>query len=353
MRAHAAPLVMRFGAFGDMVLLTVLLRHLYARFGRPVDVISSGVWTVPLLQGQTGIGQLVTLRSRRTPYWLSADQQRLVRWLRARGAGPTWFCDRDLGVELLHRGGITDGFICDSRLYPWMPGEGFADRYIRLGNESPTALAGQLPPPPQQVERVAHIEVQPSARSELQHWLQARQLCDRPYVIIHPGSRHLRRRWLRSRAGASKYWPEERWAAVVAAVRAELPGHAILLTGMSVETRMNRDIIATAGVSDVHNVANELSIRTLLPLLEGAHSLISVDTGPAHAAAALATPTVALFGTADPILFRPGGATTPAVSLTGTVDGQQNILGISAAQVMQAWMELVRQAGRGSTGSQI
>ncbi|MBV9911907.1 MAG: hypothetical protein JOZ93_04990, partial [Sinobacteraceae bacterium] len=88
-------------------------------------------------------------------------------------------------------------------------------------------------------------------------------------------------------------------------------------------------------------------------LLEGAHSLISVDTGPAHAAAALATPTVALFGTADPILFRPGGATTPAVSLTGTVDGQQNILGISAAQVMQAWMELVRQAGRGSTGSQI
>jgi hypothetical protein len=37
--AERAPLVMRFGAFGDMVLLTVLLRHLYERFGKPVDVI--------------------------------------------------------------------------------------------------------------------------------------------------------------------------------------------------------------------------------------------------------------------------------------------------------------------------
>lgn len=339
---YAAPLVMRFGAFGDMVLLTVLLRHLYARFGRPVDVVSSGVWTVPLLQGQTGIGQLLTLRSRRTPYWLSADQQRLVRWLRARGPGPTWFCDRDLGVELLHRGGITDEYICDSRRYPWLPTEGFADRYIRLGNESPAALAGQLPPPPHEVVRAAQLEVQPRARSELQHWLQMRQLSNRPYVIIHPGSRHLRRRWLRSRAGASKYWPEQRWAAVVAAVRAELPGHAILLTGMSVETRMNREIIATAGIDDVHNVANELSIRTLLPLLEGAHSVISVDTGPAHAAAALATPTVALFGTADPILFRPGGATTPAVAVTGHSEGQQSILGIEVEQVMTTWRELTR-----------
>ncbi len=332
---------MRFGAFGDMVLLTVLLRHLYARFGRPVDVISSGAWTVPLLQGHPCIGQLVTLRSRRTPYWLSAAQQRLVRWLRARGAGPTWFCDRDLGVELLHRGGITDDYICDSRRYPWLPGEGFADRYIRLGNQSPVRLAGQLPAPPQKVVRAAQIEVQPRARHELRQWLQARQLAERPYIIIQPGSRHLRRRWLRSRTGASKYWPEQRWGAVVAAVRAELPAHAILLTGMSVEARMNRDIIAIAGVGDVHNAAN-LPIRTLLPLLEGAHSVISVDTGPAHAAAALATPTVALFGTADPVLFRPGGAITPAIAVTGQIDGQQNILGIEVEQVMTAWRELTR-----------
>jgi hypothetical protein len=36
----------------------------------------------------------------------------------------------------------------------------------------------------------------------------------------------------------------------------------------------------------VHNVADDLPLRRLLALLSMAHSGISVDTGPAHAAAA-------------------------------------------------------------------
>src|SRR5438105_2203269 len=94
--AQLPPLVMRFGAFGDMVLLTILLRHLHARFGKPVDVISSGPWTKELLEGQPSVGRLIVIRSRRMPYWMSFDQRRLVTWLRKRGPGPTWFCDLQL-----------------------------------------------------------------------------------------------------------------------------------------------------------------------------------------------------------------------------------------------------------------
>jgi heptosyltransferase-2/heptosyltransferase-3 len=91
-------------------------------------------------------------------------------------------------------------------------------------------------------------------------------------------------------------------------------------------------------------VANELPVRTLLPLLERAHSMISIDTGPAHAAAALGCPTVAVFGSQNATLYRPGGATTPAVAVTGVVDGAQNILGITAEAVIAAWLDLVRSA---------
>src|ERR1700761_6688104 len=98
--APARPLVMRCGAFGDIVLLTVLLRQLHLRFGQPVDVISSGPWTSPLLECEPAIGRLFILRSRRTPYWLSIQQRQLVTWLRERGAGPTWFCDRGEGRGL-------------------------------------------------------------------------------------------------------------------------------------------------------------------------------------------------------------------------------------------------------------
>ena len=113
-------------------------------------------------------------------------------------------------------------------------------------------------------------------------------------------------------------------------VRDLRPDHAVLLSGTPKESKFNADIMASSAVTDVHNVADDLPIRTLLPLLERAHSMISVDTGPAHAAAALGCPTVSLFGTANAILFRPGGATTAAVALTGTVNGVQNILGITA-----------------------
>jgi ADP-heptose:LPS heptosyltransferase len=342
--AEAPPLVMRCGAFGDMVLLTVLLQQLHARFGKPVDVISSGPWTRPLLEGHAAVGRLFLIRSRRTPYWFSPDQHDLVTKLRERGAGPTWFCDLGAGRDLLRRAGIPDDYICDSTSYPWAPGEGFADRYLRLGNVTPTAFEGLLPPAKPGVSRAARVHIAGPARRELEYWLSRCGLAGRPYLIIHPGSRHVARRWIRPRSGTNKYWPEEHWAEVVRAVRETARDHAILFSGTGAERRLNAQIMRLAGVADTHNIAGEVSIRMLLPLLERADSMISVDTGPAHAAAALGCPTVALFGTADPILYRPGGAVTPAVSLTGQVDGVPSMMGITPEQVIRGWLDLIHPA---------
>ncbi len=343
--AEARPLVMRCGAFGDIVLLTVLLRQLHLRFGKPVDVISSGPWTQPLLEAERAVGRLFILRSRRTPYWLSVQQRRLVAWLRERGSGPTWFADRGEGRRLLALAGIPDDYICDTNTYQWTPGETFADRYLRFGSYTPKAFEGLLPAAKPGIPRAARLNIPPTARHELESWLAERGFAGRQFVMIHPGSRHLARRWLRSRSGASKYWPEDRWARVVRAVRDSCPEHIILFTGTRAERHFNADIIRQAAVADAHNIADRLSVRTLLPLLERAHSMICVDTGPAHAAAALGCPTVALFGTASPDLYRPGGATTPAVALTGSVNGQQNILGIEAERVIDTWRQL-SQTGR-------
>lgn len=331
---------MRFGAFGDMVLLTILLRHLYERFGKPVDLISSGAWTQPLLAGQPWLGRLFIIRSRRTPYLLSLDQQRLVSWLRQRTAGPTWFCDRGLGFNLLERGGIPQDYIFDNREFNWHLDECVADRYIRIGNEAPAGLVGQLPPPRPASSRAAQLFVSDTSRCEADDWLARRNLLGRPYIVVHPGSRHIARRSLRPRQGIDKYWPEARWSKVLQDLRDLRPDHALVLTGTQAELQINAAIVEASGVSDAHNVANELPVQTLLPFLERAHSMVSVDTGPAHAAAALGTPTVALYGTASSVVFRPGGATTHAAALTGVINGKQNILGISVDAVISAWVEL-------------
>jgi heptosyltransferase-2/heptosyltransferase-3 len=342
--ATARPLIMRCGAFGDIVLLTALIRQLHARFGQPVDVIASGGWTLPLLTGQPGVGEVHLVRYRRLPHFLVAEQREVVRWLRRRGPGPTWFCDLRVGREVLRHGGIPENYVVDSRDYPWVPGEHFVDRWIRLAQETAPGLQGIAPPPGPRVPSTAVIEIDSAARSKLDAWLQARGI-EMPFIVFQMGSRRSKPRWWSRRTGRNKYWPEERWVQVVRAIREQHRDHDILLLGAGREFELNESVQQRAAVPGVYNVADNLPIPILLPLLERAAGMISVDTGPAHAAAALGCPTVSLFGDADPHLYRPGGPHTPAVTLTGTSTdpkrlGQPDIAGISVDRVLDAWRNL-------------
>ncbi|HEY1284394.1 MAG TPA: glycosyltransferase family 9 protein [Steroidobacteraceae bacterium] len=335
------PLVMRCGAFGDMVLLTALLRQLQLRFGEPADLISSGSWTVPLLEGQPGVGEIFLIQSRKTPFWLTPRQRALAKWLRARGAGPTWFCDPgEAGRDLLRRGTIPDDHVCEDRAVPWVPGEHFVDRWIRFAQMTPPAFEGRVPVTSATVPRAAALEISASAGAVLEPWLARRGLSGRELLLVQAGNKRTMRRGARQRATNTKYWPEERWAAVIRVIREERPAHAIVLMGVPQEYALNAEIAALANVPDVHNVADNLPIPVLLPLLARASGLVSVDTGPAHAAAALGCPTVALFGASDPKLYRPGGVNTPAAVVTGEVDGQRSMMAISAADVVAAWRRL-------------
>jgi len=121
-------------------------RKLRARFGKAVDVIASGPWCEPLLAGHPAVGRLMLVRSRRTPYWLSRDQQTLVSWLRGRGAGPTWFCDRARDARCSRAGVFRAAYVCDSTHYPFSAVKIFADRYLRLGALTPAAFEGLIPP---------------------------------------------------------------------------------------------------------------------------------------------------------------------------------------------------------------
>src|SRR5580692_10135252 len=146
---HERPLAVRCGAFGDMVLLTALIRVLHARFHAPVDIVTSGPWSEPLLRGQPGVGDIWSVRSRKIPYLLSTDQRRLVRHLRARGVGPTWYCDgSDAARPLLARAGIPAEFIVDVKNHPLLPGEHATEQWRRLAQITPAASAaraGALP----------------------------------------------------------------------------------------------------------------------------------------------------------------------------------------------------------------
>ena len=67
---------------------------------------------------------------------------------------------------------------------------------------------------------------------------------------------------------------------------------------------MLEEIRAAARVASAWSVAGN-GLRELFALCEAAHSMISVDTGPAHAAAALSLPLVVLYGAEIPRYWLP------------------------------------------------
>lgn len=340
------PLVMRCGAFGDMVLLTPLIRALAARFGAPVDIVSSGSWTGPLLTGQPGVGELFLVRSRRRPYLVSPDQWELVRRLKRRGVGPTWFLDPEgIGKSLLRRAGIGEEWIVDGADLPRLPSEHYLDRYRRIAALCPPALGDPPAAVPAAAPGGAALEVSQAARTELTAWLGALGLVGRRLLLVQAGNKRTMRRGGRRRSSNTKYWPEQRWAEVIAGMRARCPTHAVLLLGVPSEYALNEDIRLRLKDPDVINVARDLPMARLLALLERADAMVSVDTGPAHAAAALGLPEIVLFGAVDPALYRPRGAPgAPVVCVQADPPGPLEAL--AAGPVIAAFAMLPLRAPR-------
>ena len=346
-----------------MVLLTALIRVLHARFDAPVDILTSGAWSEPLLLGQPGVGDIYTLRSRKTPYWLSTDQRRAVRWLRARGPGPAWFCDSSEAARpLLLRAGLTHDWLVDVADNRLLPGEHATEQWRRIAQVAPPLLTGAAAPSALAARwlRGSHaaetaaaipgcsLEVSEAQRIDLQGWLGRRGLSGMPLILVQIGNKRTMRRGLRRLAVNHKYWPNDRWAEVIRNVRETQPGHAVLLLGTGPEYELNRLVQALAQVKNLHNVADDLPVPRLLALLQRAAALITVDSGPAHAAAAVGCPQVVLFGRALPSLYRPWGSSHPDVKLLrGEIAGVPDMLGVTTREVIEAWSHLTLREAPG------
>ena len=102
------------------------------------------------------------------------------------------------------------------------------------------------------------------------------------FVHLHPASR-----W------TFKCWPAERNAQLIDRLAAE--GHAVVLTAAPDETAFVAAILEKA-TSEPINLAGQLNLKELGALTARARLFIGVDSMPMHLAAAMGTPTVALFG---------------------------------------------------------
>jgi ADP-heptose:LPS heptosyltransferase len=154
----------------------------------------------------------------------------------------------------------------------WRPDEHEVARWCRLLEESgiaadPTRLDLQLPPGP----------VPAGAQGA---------------TLIHPGA-----------ASPARRWPPERFAEVA---RSELArGRRVIVTGGPDEVELAGEVAEGAGLpaSAVH--AGQGGVLTIARLVAAADRVVCGDTGIAHLATALRTPSVVLFGPTSPALWGP------------------------------------------------
>jgi ADP-heptose:LPS heptosyltransferase len=179
--------------------------------------------------------------------------------------------------------------------------------------------------------------------------LQSLHCLDHPLVLIQAPSRNRNKfKWQTDK----KAWPFQRWAEVIRHILRVLPESRVLLCGMRNEQGITLRMAKEIGDTRVLSVAGIASLRRLFALTRVAHSMISVDTGPAHAAAALRCPLVVLFGKTDPREIGPVGnpslikiVTGPpgAPELPGNIEWGKyhNMEGISVESVIQAWQDVI------------
>ena len=100
----------------------------------------------------------------------------------------------------------------------------------------------------------------------------------------------------------TKRWDIANFAAVIEQIARLTPDVRIVLTGSSNELALV-DALPTS--LPIINLVGKTSILQLGALLERCEMCLTCDSGPMHIAAAVGTPTVALFGPTDPVRHRP------------------------------------------------
>jgi ADP-heptose:LPS heptosyltransferase len=283
-------LIVRAGAIGDTLMVTPLLRAVRRTFPRACLAFLCSQRAFDVLRHNPHLNAIIPLAYRHLPAWLSKEKRRTARQLRdlkldwavvlESHPGLLDFARRARAARLIAYGVLPqiDGF----ERAQFDPHKHSIENHLRAAQPldvQPAGLEMELYYP----SRLDEVVRQRLTRVGIQE--------NDLVVGVHPGwggRRHsLHQTRLRS-------WPADRFAAVIRWL-VERAGSRVVLTGSSGDRRLT-GLIASRSAVRCLNLAGELSLLEMAALIRRLNCYLTVDSGPAHMAAALGTPLVTLWG---------------------------------------------------------
>lgn len=262
-------LVLRALGLGDLLTAVPALRALADAFPDHRRVLAAPRTLAPLAALTGAVGEVVDVRPL-APL-------------------PAALRDADVAVNLHGRGPQSHRVLLDARPRrlisfanprvpesagspPWRSGEHEVSRWCRL-------LEGCGIP-----ADASRLNLSPSSRPVPQS--------ARGATLIHPGA-----------ASAARRWPADRWAAVARFEAAN--GRAVIVTGGIGEVDLARSVAEGAGLEEAAVYAGRTDLLDLAAVVAAAGRVVCGDTGVAHLATALGTPSIVIFGPVSPAEWGP------------------------------------------------
>jgi lipopolysaccharide heptosyltransferase I len=291
--AYRRILLVRLTSFGDVVRVTGFPGALRAACPKAEIVVVTDRSLTPLFDGAAGIDRLIAHEgaSRLVGVWREARRQ--LGNLRKDGGF-------DLAVDLQGiRSSAAWIYASGARRMAgrggFRPGWRFAmapDYRVSDVAES-AAIFGRLGIPIADPSPI--LFGRPANDKAVDELLRHEGLPGCGFLIVNPFGR-----W------PSKDWPAARFARLLPLLRAEF-GLPLIVTGGPTEAAMAKHLLGDLPPGTAISLAGRLSIGELVCLLRRARLVLTGDSGPMHAAAAVGTPVVALFGSSWPERAGPWG----------------------------------------------
>jgi hypothetical protein len=349
-----SPFVFRFGGLGDTVMQTAILSLLHARYGKPCNVITTNPQSRHVYWGNSDVGRLWLL-PKRLPFLWGRAWVEIIAALRRERNAPVYvqvFHPREVrGIRAIlalsqigrARCLALDPHECSRVLTtgepPWM------DYLLQFSSRTPSGVA--LPAESTgQRKWLPFLVMDEQARAAARAALQSEGWRGQALVLISPGNhRTLGRRRRRKYQGRDpKAWALENWTQLLQAIRSRAPESLICLCGSPAERPLLEEIRAATRLQRGQLAVLATPVRAFMGSCELASSMVAIDSGLGHVAAAMGVPLVVLFGGDRRETWLPRGLGQFVIGIGGP-PRSWHVNDISVDEVHRGW-ESVHFAGR-------